>query len=372
MFMLQLCLASGAPAGTVPSRARFNSLDSSIIVNPTSKSTERLAQVRSASASESPLQDSHLLKDDSHVHTLSCPPSEDVHKPPLLVPPNSATGSIAIRAMRSMRSMAGLATWGNGKPTDKEATQPVLLVKKEGPALAKKTKKKEKQKFEFGRDTAISRLPDGGPAAGVPASLDIPPARASVARKHGLLGLGFPSGFRFGTVRSSSAGSSGQSAAGSADSLSLNGRGRFSPTVSAASSLRPRSTKSRISSSGSTSVKWVEDCLETVKVACRRERAVERQDEAQCDPAGVRSRGTIIDMFPAQRSRLVSAKSASGSSAPTSILPGHSTPGSEQIATPCRQPRVRPASDPMVGKERLRGMRGDTDGKLRIMRAYKY
>ncbi|KAI0247397.1 hypothetical protein BJV78DRAFT_1339302 [Lactifluus subvellereus] len=368
--------SSGAPTETVPSRARFNSLDSSIILNATSKSTERLAQVRSASASESPLQDSHLLKDGSHVHTLSCSSPEDVHKPPLLVPPNSATGSIAIRAMRSVRSMARLANWSNGKPIEKEATQPVLLVKKDGPALAKKTKRKEKQKFEVGKDTMISRPPDGGSIAGVPASLDIPPARVSVSRKHGLLGLGFPSGLRFGTVRSSSAGSSGQSTAGSADSLSFDGCGRFSSTASAASSLRPRSTKSRISSSGSASVKWVEDCLDTVKAACRRERVVERQDEAQCDSAGVRSRGTIINMFPEQKSRPVSGKPASESSAPTHILAveetsvaGHSAPGSEQIATPCRQPRIRPASDQMIGKERLRGMRGDTDGVLSALDA---
>jgi serine/arginine repetitive matrix protein 2 len=361
------CPDSEAPARAVTPRARFNSLDSGVVLNATSKNTERSAQVRSASGSESPMQDSDLLKDTPYFATLSCPPPEDVHKPYLLVPPNSTTGSIAIRAMRSMRSMARLANWTNGKPIEKEAMPP-LLPEKLGPPEAKKTKKKEKRKLDYGKEQMISRLSGSSSGADVSA-----PAQVSTGRKHGVLGLGFPSALRFGTVRSSSAGSSDRCTAGSANSLSLDGRSRFSSTVSAATSLRPRSTKLRTSSSGPSSVQLAEGCLETVTVACRRERTAERRDEAQCESAGTPSRDTNVDIFPKQRSRPVSAKS-SESSAPApnrtvegASVAGHSIPKSGHIVTPLRQARVRPASDQMIGKGRLNGIRDGTDGNLRMV-----
>jgi serine/arginine repetitive matrix protein 2 len=370
---VQRCLDSEAPAKAVTSRARFNSLDSSVVLDATSKNTERSAQVRSASASESPMQDSGLRKDTPHFANLSCPPPEDVHKPATPVPPNSTTGSIAIRAMRSMRSMARLTNWSNGKPIEKEATPPVLLEKLNPPEV-KKTKKKEKWKFDNGKEQMVSRLSGSSSGADVPNSLNIPSAQVSSARKHGVLGLGFPSALRFGTVRSSSAGSSDRCTAGSASSLSLDGRSRFSSTISAATSLRPRSTKLHTSSSGSSSVQRAEDCLETVTVARRRELTAERRDEAHCESAGTPSRDTNGDMFPEQRSRPVSAKSPSESSAPApsrtvkgASVAGHSIPKSEHIVTPHRQARVRPASDQMIGKGRLNGIRNDTDGKLRMI-----
>jgi len=369
VFTFQCCPAHAAPSETFASRARFNSLDSRVIFGRPSKTPERPAQVRSASASESPLQDSDFLNVASHVPTVSCPP-EEMHKPPLLAPPNATTGSIAIRAMRSMRSVARLANWANGKSTEKDATIPMPPTKKhKQPANTKKNKKAERQESDLGRDQTISRLSGSSLVASVPTNTNTPPIQSSTVRKPGVLGLGLPSGFRFGTMRSSSAGSSGKISADSDNAPSLDYRGRSSSTASAASSLKPTSTKS---SSSSAPVKWVEERLETVKVACRRERIAERTDEIQSGSKEAHARGAIVDMFPEHTPRAVSSKSAS--SAPRSILTaedtpvdGHFTPGSEPMVTPRRQTRIRPASDQMIEKERFGSIRHDPDGALRTM-----
>jgi serine/arginine repetitive matrix protein 2 len=368
VFTFDFCLAFESPTEAVAFRARFNSLGSPVVLKATSKYMEGAAQVRPGSPSEPSFQDSALLKDAPHVSTPSSPLLEDAREPPLSVPPNTITGSIAVRAMRSMRSMARLANWANGKPAEKETTSSALLDKKEEPPEAKKTKKKTKRRSEPGKDQVISRLSVGSSDTGVIASHNITPTQASTARKHGVLGLGLPSALRFGTVRSSSAGLFNQGTASSANSLSRDGRGHFSSTVSAASSLRPNSSKPRISSSGSAPVKWVE----TVKGVCRRERVVERRDDAQCDSLRARSRSAIVDMFPDMKPRPLSTKSTSKSSAPTPIptVKGTSAAalsvlGSGQIVTPRR---ARPASDQMIEKERLRNMQDDTDSELQMFR----
>jgi hypothetical protein len=352
------------------SRARFNSLDSRLVLGASSETAERPAQVRSASASESPLQDSEFLKDAFLVSTISSPVAEERHEPPLLALPSTTTGSITLRAMRSMRSVARLTSWANGKPMEKEPTHPMQQTKKhKQPTAMKKNKKKEKPKSDSGRDRMTLRLSGGSLEAGVPTNIGTSPVRSSTVRKHGVLGLGLPSGFRIGTMRSSSAGSSCPISAGSENAPSLDHRGRSSSTVSAASSLKLTSTKSRVSSSSSGPVKWVEERLETVKVACRRERTSQRTDEAQRKYNQGRHRGVIVDMFSEQTSRPVSSKSASSASWPilTDGSPsanGQFTTGSEPIATPRRQTRVRPASDQMTEKERFRSMRHDSDSEL--------
>lgn len=353
VFTLQSCPAPEARSEASVSRARFHSLDSSVALNTASKTAERPAQVRSASASESPLQDS------SHAPTVACPTPEDILKPPLLVPPNTTTGSIAIRAMRSMRSVARLANWSNGKPIEKDTLLPTQSIKKHKQSTdAKKSKKTEKRDIDSGRHQMTSRLSGSSSEAGMPANVNTPHIQASTARKHNVLGLGFPSGFHFGTMRSSSAESSSQITTGSENALSLACRGRSSSTMSAASSLKPMSAKSRISSASSASVKWVEERLETVKVACRRERASEQRDETtQYNSQGACPRGAIVDVFPEHTSaqRQICAVE----------VDEHLVPGSEPMATPRRQTRVRPASDQMVGKERLGSIRHDSDGESR-------
>lgn len=351
------CSAPGAPSEPLASRARFHSLESSVILSAASKTAERPAQVRSASASESPLQDSDLLKDTSHIPTMSCPDSEEMNEPPLPAPPNTTTGSIAIRAMRSMRSVALLANWTNGKSMEQDTTLTVPPVKKhKQPVDVKKNKKVEKRKFDSGGDQMTLRTPGGSSEAYAAANNNTPPVQASTSRKHGVLGLGFPSSFRFGTVRSSSAGSCSQNSTGFNNTSSFDSHGRFLSTVSATSSLKPTTAKSRTSSSSSASVKWVEGRLETVKMACRRERAAERQEESHKE---ARPDGAMADIFPEHSSGPVSSTSASED--------GHFVLGSESMATPRRQTRVRPASDQMTEKERLRCIRHDPNGELRTM-----
>lgn len=376
-FLLQVevihvgfCSAPGAPSEPLASRARFHSLGPSVVLSTASKTAERPAQVRSASASESPLQDSDLLKDTSHIPAMSSLDSEEVHELPLLAPPDATTGSIAIRALRSMRSVARLPNWTNGKPMEKDTTLSVPPVKKHKPSVdVKKNKKTEKRKFDSGGDQMTMRIPGGSLETCAPSNNNTPPIQASTTRKHGVLGLGFPSSFRFGTMRSSSAGSGSQISTGFNNASSFDSRGRSSSTVSATSSLKPTTAKSRLSSSSSASVKWAEGRLETVKMACRRERVAERREESH---KGARPKGAIVDLFPEHLSGPVS--SASVSSAPRPILmtkatseDGHFVLGSESMATPRRQRRVRPASDQMTDKERLRCIRHDPNGELRTM-----
>ncbi len=299
---------------------------------------------------------------------MTYPISEEMHDPALLAPPNTTTGSIAIRAMRSMRSVARLANWSNGKTMENDITVSVLPVKKhKQPADGKKNKKTEKRKFDASRDQMAVRIPGGSLEAYVAAN-DSTPVQTSTIRKHGVLGLGFPSRFRFGTMRSSSAGSCSQISTGLNDTSSFGSRGRSSSTTSAVSSLKPTSAKSRISSSGSASVKWMEGRLETVKTACRRERVTEQRES----PKEARPKGAIVDIFPEHSPDPVSLTSASSAPRPIHTTKatsedGHFVLGSELMATPRTQTRVRPASDQMTDKERLRCIRHDPDGELRTM-----
>lgn len=349
------------------SRARFHSLGPSVVLSSASKTAERPAQVRSASASESPLQDFDLLKDTSHIPAMSCLDSEEVHE---LAPPNTTTGSIALRAMRSMRSVARLTNWTNGKPMERDTTLSVPPVKKHKPPVdVKKNKKTEKRKLDSGGDQVTLRIPGGRLETCAAAKNNTPPVQASTTRKHGVLGLGFPSSFRFGTVRSSSAGSGSQNSTGFNNTSSFDSRGRSSSSVSATSSLKPTTAKSRLSSSSSASVKWAEGRLETVKMACRRERVAERREESH---KGARPKGAIVDLFPEHLSGPISSTSVSSPPRPIPMTKatsedGHFVLGSESMATPRRQRRVRPASDQMTDKERLRCIRHDPNGELRIM-----
>ncbi|KAH9029382.1 hypothetical protein EDB84DRAFT_1439362 [Lactarius hengduanensis] len=350
--------AAGTLTENSASRARFNSLDSRLVLNAASKTAQRSAQPRSASASESPIQGIDLLNDLPSVGAPSYPVPEDNHTPPLLAPPNSTTGSIAIRAMRSM-------PWTNGKPTEKENTSAILVPAQKKDDESKRTKTKGKRKFELGRDQTVSRLSGSSSEAGVSGG---PHPQPSTTRKPGVLGLGFPSGFRFGTVRSSSTGSSDRISCSSAGDTPSESQGCSSSTVSAASSLRPTSAMSRISSSSSSSVKWVEDRLETVRVACRRE----RRDGTQRDSTEAHSRAKVTDVLLEKSSRPVLSKSTSPASLPALVVEEanrHSARESEPGATPNKQTRVRPASDQMIGMERLRGIRGVGEGTLSALDA---
>ncbi|KAI0266456.1 hypothetical protein BC834DRAFT_129548 [Gloeopeniophorella convolvens] len=346
------------------SRARFNSLDSGLLLN---KVTERPAPARSASASKSPLEVPDLFHDDLDSTALSDPDPDEVHTPPLLVAPNLATGSIAVRAMRSMRSMARLPTWTGAKST--ETAPPVPCVKRDKmPNETMKAKKKS-----LGRDQTVKRHSGESFEAGTSIGPDAVSSEAPTTRKHGVMGLGLPSSLRFGTVRSSSAGSSGRLSTSSFKGLAHN-RGRSTSGASTASSLRPRSTTSRVSSSGSSSVKWDEERLETVKEARRQERIPAPYDGTRHDSTGKRPRNVLADLFSGHSSQPTLLKPAFKAPEPAVNLKEASVDrqpslGGAPAATPYKQARVRPASDQMVGADRPRAMRGDPEGVLSILDA---
>jgi len=253
---------------------------------------------------------------------------------------------------------------------EKDNTLSVPPVKKrKQPVDVKKNKKMEKRKSDSGGNQMTLRIPKGSSETCVVANNNPPPVQASTTRKHGVLGLGFPSSLRFGTVRSSSAGSCSQIFTEFSNTSSFDCRGRSSSTVSATSSLKPTTAKSRISSSSSASVKWVEGRLETVKMACRRERAAERRQESHKEAC---PEGVIVDIFPGHSSGPVSFTSTSSPASPPLMSKAtlenvHCVLGSESMTTPRTQTRVRPASDQMTDMERLRCIQHDPDGELRMV-----
>ncbi|KAI0051553.1 hypothetical protein FA95DRAFT_1580533 [Auriscalpium vulgare] len=369
------------------SRARFNSLDSGILLSTPAAPT---ALERPPFSSISSAQTLHLpdLVHDDNANSSS--DRDEIPTPTFLAPPNPATGSIAIRAMRSMRSMARLTSWSQGKPVEKEAAVPAATVKKKEKEPEKKKKKKEKQKE--GRAQQTPRYSGSSFEAGTPISPEVMTFAEAQPRKAGVLGLGLPSTMRFGTARavSSSSSSHGPPPAFnrlSADSavMDINGRGRSASTVSTGSSLRPPSTASnvsRASSGSSTSVKWDEEGLQTVKEQRRAEAAATtpaHPKSTRRTSAEARRRAALADIFPEQMSRPVSQSSqASGSSVPMPIVTieeatadGHSDVPDDVslVSTPQKRNRVRPMSEQMLVKDRPKGMRDDTEGVLSILDA---
>lgn len=259
------------PADT---RTRFNSLDSGILLtNPVY-----------AEHSESPVE--HLR--------VPTPPSATPPPPGAAV---SGTGknSVALRAMRSVRSLARIGSWAQLKPNPDAATAAAATVKDKESDGKKKKKKKDKDK-EKERDKAKETIRYSGSSFEAGALSASPAAsknefKSLGKKKASILGLGLPSTMRLPSSRSGSTASSIVAANHrlSADSATLLGggilaRGRSGSTMSAASSLRPMSTKSSGSressgSSGAASVRWDEVGLQTVKEIRRKDKETKNKDK---------------------------------------------------------------------------------------------
>ncbi|KAI0027700.1 hypothetical protein K488DRAFT_90544 [Vararia minispora EC-137] len=370
-----------APIRTEPlsQRNRFNSLDSGVALN-----SHLLEPPRTRSISGSQLLAvPDLVVDDQ----FSGPGSPDeVQTPTLLAVPNSAAGSIAVRAMRSMRSLAHMTSWTQLKPAEKE-DQTAKKKEREKEALGpkKKKKKEKKEKKEDGRKATIRNYSGSSFEAGALTTPDIGmfPSEAfpQAKRKASMLGLGLPSTIRFGSTRTSSAASSlnlpnvapvplrASSKLSRSSSVNLSvaapGDRRPSSTISTGSSLRPPSTisaNSRTSSSSAASVKWDERGLETVKEQCRQEREGARPKETRRTSEG-RRRAALIDIFPTSLPDSRPSSQTSESSVPMPIVTieeatadGHSVADSASYGTPERQRRPRPISEQMLTKERPKGI----------------
>ncbi|KAG8220621.1 hypothetical protein J3R82DRAFT_2877 [Butyriboletus roseoflavus] len=252
------------PADT---RTRFNSLDSGILLT-------------------NPVHAEHPKSPVEHVR---------VPTPPPVAPGAAASGSgkdsVAIRAMRSVRSLARIGSWAQLKNTPNPDAAAVTIKDKESDGKKKK-KKKDKAK-ETNRSSGSSF--EAGALSASPAA----PKNESKSlgkKKASILGLGLPSTIRLPSSRSGSTASSVVASNTvnhrlSVDSAGLLGggvlaRGRSGSTMSAASSLRPMSTKSCGSressgSSGVASVKWDEAGLQTVKEIRRKEKETRSKEKEE-------------------------------------------------------------------------------------------
>lgn len=335
----------------------------------------------------------------------------------------SATGSIALRAMKSM---ARLANWSQPKADEKETKK-----EKEEGAEKKKSKKNKKEKEVTEKKTKEKKGKDGTVKmstssfeagtisnARIPkVSLEVPSgegAAKTIGKKQSVLGLGLPSSLRFGTVRSAvstadseeqrpPAGTVRRTSVSSAMSLNLLSSRRPSSMASNSSSLRPPSTASAMSrsSSSSASVKWDEEGLETVKEMRRKDREERRRNSTDSNAvlgdatkrgsrrsAEGRKRPLVSDLFaevgisnrpisPEVQSQCSSAISKEGPivNIETATNDGHGHASDlETLETPIKRARPRPMSEQMLSNiPRPQGIYNNVERKYRsIFKASPY
>ncbi|KAI0635339.1 hypothetical protein C8Q77DRAFT_1054820 [Trametes polyzona] len=337
------------PSKPLEGRARFNSLDSGILLNSPASRPKKQGTVSSVKTLlEVPVVD--IAPSDSRSDENTAPTNG------LLSADAPPTGSIAVRAIRSMRSLARMASWaqlsndkeGNaapGAPTDtvksrtkeekKTKEKEEKKSKEKGDTMKKKKKKdkeKTKEKESKEKEKTIRYSGSSFEAGALSAQASPAPIRpADGARtlnsrkKQSVLGLGLPSTMRLSSVRDAS-GSSAGSVSGvpqapqrlSVDSahLILNAQGRPSSILSSGSSLRPPSTASgistfsgrspRSSSSSVASVRWDEAGIKTAKEIQRKERRTKREKDKESGKTTRESRRTsdsrkrtpISEIFP--------------------------------------------------------------------------
>ncbi|KAI9060404.1 hypothetical protein FKP32DRAFT_1595485 [Trametes sanguinea] len=363
------------PSRPLEGRARFNSLDSGILLNsPVAQPQKQGTTSSIQSLLEVPVIAAAPL--DTHS-------GENVPTNGLLSPDAQPAGSIAVRAIRSMRSLARMASWaqlsndkeGNAAVFTAEVTKPKTKeekkttkekeekkTKEKGDTMKKKKKKdKEKTKEkEMGSKEKEKTIRYSGSsfeagalsAQGSPAPLRTEDgARTLSRRKQSVLGLGLPSTLRLATVRDASSSSTG-SATGvpqapprlSVDSahLILNAQGRPSSILSSGSSLRPPSTASgistfsggrspRSSSSSIASVRWDEVNIRTAKETQRKERRTRREKEKESGKTTRESRRSsesrrrtpISEIFPETQMRAQDGQKREPSLSPPASVMDH-------------------------------------------------
>lgn len=361
-FHLSLCLIAIIPLAPEPfkfnqdSRARFNSLDSGVLLNKPPVAGFINPKASSASDPEQPsrfLQPRSFtpesLKEACRASSPAPTSSRSATPTPtlggFLAPPNLASnakeqGSIALRAIRSVRSLARMGSWiqtGADENIAKDATITEKRDKKEkkdkkqrkdkkehrdkenqNSTVREKKDKKEKsvkkeKRFKEGDDTprhSISSFEAG--------SLTASPAPSKKLSSHTLgkkkssilgLGIGLPSSMR---LRSGSTASSVlQPNHLSVEGFGTSAKARMGSTISTASSLRPLSITSSSGASATTresrgSVKWDEVCLQSRKREIQKEKKEKRKkkdkeaEEGEGSKRSVegRRRVAITDIFP--------------------------------------------------------------------------
>jgi len=294
-----------------------------------------------------------------------------------------------------MKSIAGLTSWSQPKADERETKKEKADQRKdkEGGVEKKRSKKSKEKKARGGTVKMSTSSFEAGSIsdAGISkVSLEVPPednVPRTVGKKQSVLGLGLPSSLRFRTVRSATTssitdakeerpptGTVRRTSVGSIVSLKLLSSRRPSSTLSNSSSLRPPSTasgKSR-SSSGSASVKWDEEGLETVKEMRKKDREERRRNSADSNAvlygttkkgskssAEGRKRPLVSDLFPEvdansrptspevqfQRSSVIS-KEGPIINIETATNDGHGH--ASDLETPVKRARPRPMSEQML------------------------
>jgi serine/arginine repetitive matrix protein 2 len=333
----------------------------------------------------------------------------------------SASGSIALRAMKSM---ARLASWSQPKADEKEAKK-----EKEEGVEKKKSKKSKKEKEAAEKKIKENKGKDGtlkmstssfeagsiGSARSPKVSLEVPSddrAPKTIGKKQSVLGFGLPSSLRFGTVRSAvstaastavdpeehpPAGTVRRTSVSSTMSLNILTSRRPSSMASNSSSLRPPSTASGMSrlSSSSASIKWDEEGLETVKEMRRKDREERRRNSTDSNTvlsdavkkgsrrsAEGRRRPLVSDLFaevgisnrptsPEVQSQCSSALSKDGPivNIETATNDGHGHASDpETLETPMKRARPRPMSEQMLSNvPRPQGIYNNVERKHRSL-----
>ncbi|KAH9923820.1 uncharacterized protein B0H18DRAFT_1105173 [Fomitopsis serialis] len=409
------------------SRARFNSLDSGIMLSKFS-----------SPAPEQPAQTVYVRPPRESTTTSASQAPKGCNG--LLAPePNPATGSIAVRAIKSMRSLARMASWAqltnngeqeNVEPGTKAAAPKKTKEKSDAGKKKKKEKKKDEEKKKEEKGTmkrrekeetkqSTLRYSSSSFEAGALSTQasPLPPLREGAKtlgrKKQSTLGLGLPSTMRLTTATAtdtmrkvSNTSSTGSAEVGqpqapsrlSVDSahLIMNAQGRPTSIISSGSSLRPPSTASVISersksssSSSVASVRWDDEGIRSSRELQRLERKSRdsaRPRESRRTSDG-RRRVAIVDIFPetqGQMSRPVSTSSAGSAqgggqasvferpvvNVESATSDGHSD-GADSVAseTPAKRARPRPVSEQMLGRPRPQPIVEDPEGMLSMLDA---
>ncbi|CCM05311.1 uncharacterized protein FIBRA_07525 [Fibroporia radiculosa] len=381
------------PVKSLDSRARFNSLDSGIML---SSSIPREARCDSISSSQLPIPlVSPIETAPQTANGLLAPDAN----PPI--------GSIAVRAIKSMRSLAHMASWAQLTNNGEKEPEPLQTMKtkekEKGETKKKKKKDKKEDKVKKGEKERTVRWSGSSFEAGALSAQGSPlpaPMEGSTKtlgrKKQSVLGLGLPSTMRLTAVRPVSSSSSASAFVDrpqapsrlSVDSahLIMNAQGRPTSIMSNGSSLRPPSTASggsmfsertgRSSSSSVASVRWDEEGLRSSKELQRKERR--SREDGKTARAGkdsrrsseARKRTAISEIFPETQTARPASLSPPASMIEGPIVhveeataDGHSD-GSEthSTETPAKRNRPRPVSEQMLGRTRPQPICDDADG----------
>ena len=358
--------AAPEPLRSIDSRARFNSLDSGVIL--TSAHNPQIQPIRAET-----------------------PPRSAT--PGLLPVPGALPGgskdSVAARALRSVRSLARIGSWAQLRNTTDEPALPPKSKSGKEKEKGYGTQKKKKKKTTTGissADATKSRRSSGSSfeAGHLSASPEITCSLGK--KKSGILNLpGMSAPVRLPTSRSGSHASSlggygvpinnAPPGVDSAFALGIQ-RDRLPSTMSTASSLRPMSTSSGDSGASSAiSVRWDEEGLETVKEMRKKEKESRRssQDservaksskESRRHSGEGRKRTPVTAVFgfpeaisPTDGNPILTVEEATAD--------GHDVEGLENPlqATPVTKPRPRPLSEQMLGRSRPLAMHEEDLGK---------